>query len=243
LLNHAFDDVIDHGWTPSSACQRRHLFEQKSIAQKNEELLDEVPVMSATVLGLEMLLHEPNIDLTVASAFILSDVGATIQILRLIGRGYDFDEDRPRRMGDCLASLEVGIWFGAISARTFVCGRKNAEATALWQHCRLVAEYARLVAESTDCVSSEDAYLVGLLHGIGAFPAVLGWQNGGPGALLAMEGALPLVILNAMRSVYDSGSSSEWKFILVAAHELAGGTQHSVPTSIHEMIPREISLR
>ena len=242
MLNHAFDDVVDHGWPPSSTCQRRHFVEQKSIAQKNEELLDEVPVMSATVLGLEMLLHEPNIDLSVASEFILSDVGATIQILRLIGRGYDFDEDRPRRMGDCLASLEVDIWFGAISARTFVCGRKHAEAAALWHHSRLVAQFARLVAESTDCVSPEDAYLVGLLHGIGAIPVVLGWPNGGPGALLAMESALPLVILNAMRSVYESDSSSDWKFILLAAHDLAGGRLDSFPTSIHEMIPKDISL-
>jgi hypothetical protein len=242
LLTYALHDAINRGWTPATPCPRRHFIERKSIAQKNEDLLDEVPVMSATVLGLEMLLHEPDIDLRAASEFILSDVGATIQILRLIGRGRDFDEDRPRRMSDCLASLEADIWFGAISARTFVCGRKHAEVTALWQHCRLVAEYARLVAESTDCVSPEDAYMVGLLHGIGDIPAVLGWPNGGPGALLAMEGALPLVILNAMRSVYDSGSSSDWKFVLVAAHELACGGHDPVPTSIPAVIPGEIKL-
>jgi hypothetical protein len=66
-----------------------------------------------------------------------------------------------------------------------------------------------------------------LLHEIGAIPKVLGWPNRGlgvrdSGALLTMEGSLPLFVLSAIRSMNDSCSSSVWKFILGAAHELAG---------------------
>ena len=64
--------------------------------------------MSATVLGLEILLHEPCIDLRMASELVLSDVGATIQILRLVGREYEFATEHPCRMGDCIASLDCG---------------------------------------------------------------------------------------------------------------------------------------
>ena len=233
MLNQAFDTVEDHSWVPSSAWQGLHLLEQQ-YAPKRADFLDEVPVMSATVLGLEMLLQDPCIDLGMASELVLSDVGATIQILRLIGKEYDYPAERPSRMGDCLAGLEVGAWFSAVSARTFVCDRKHAATTAVWRHSRLVAQYSQLVAESLDDVSPEDAYLVGLLHGIGDIPATLGWSDSGragkdAGALAAMEGTLPLFVLGALRSLNDSTSSPTWRFILTAAHELAGSRMDLVP--------------
>lgn len=234
MLNQSFDTANDHSWVPSSAWHGLHLLEQQRFDQKRVDFLDDVPVMSATVLGLEMLLQEPCIDLRIASELILSDVGATIQILSLIGKEYDSAAERPSRMVDCISSLEVGAWFGAISARTFPCDRKHAAATAVWRHCRLVAQYAQLVAESLDSVSPEDAYLVGLLHGIGDIPAALGWPNCGRGtidasALSAMEGTLPLFVLAALRSMNDSTASPGWRFILTGAHELAGSRMDMVP--------------
>jgi hypothetical protein len=234
VLKQAYDTANDHSWVPSSAWQGLHLLEQQRYAQKRADFLGEVPVMSATVLGLEMLLQDSYIDLGMASELVLSDVGATIQILRLIGREYDFPAERPTRMGDCIASLDVDAWFGAISGRTFVCDRKHAATTAVWRHCRLVAQYAQLVAESLDSVSPEDAYLVGLLHGIGDIPSSLGWPDCGRGgnalnALSAMEGTLPLFVLEAIRSMSDASASPGWRFILTAAHELAGSRLDPVP--------------
>lgn len=238
MLIQAFDTANDHSWVPSSTWRGLDLLEQQRYAQKRADFLDDVPAMSATVLGLEMLLQNPYIDLRMATELVLSDVGATIQILRLIGREYDFPGERPSRMGDCLAGLDVSTWFGAISARTFVCDRKHAATTAVWRHCRLVAQYAQLVAESLDDVSPEDAYLVGLLHGIGDIPAALGWPECGrggkdTGALSAMEGTLPLFVLAAIRSMNDSTASPAWRFILTAAHELAGSGMDLVPFPLH----------
>ena len=121
----------------------------------------------------------------------------------------------------------MGAWFGAVSARTFPCDPEHAATTAVWKHCRLVAQYAQLVAESLEGVSSEEAYLVGLLHEIGALPTLLGWQKAAEGAadpstLFAMEGSLPQFVLAALRSVKDVSPSSAWRFILSAAHDLAG---------------------
>jgi hypothetical protein len=191
------------------------------MTQDTSQNLDNVPVMPATVLGLEMLLHEPCVDLQLASELVLSDVGATIQILRLIRREYEFAAERPSRMVECLASLDVDAWFGAISAHTVPCDRDHSAMTALWRHCRLVAQYAQLVAESLDDVSPDDAYLVGLLHEIETIPAVLGWPTLEPGSMVAMEGSLPSFVLAAVRSVKDCCSSSVWSFVLTAAHELA----------------------
>ena len=227
MLNYAFDTVNDHSWVPSFAWRGLNFLEQQTFLQKKSDFLDDVPVMPATVLGLEMLLQNPYIDLRMASELVLSDVGATIQILRLIGKEYDFIAERPSRMGDCIANLEVGAWFGAISARMLASDRAHSATAAVWKHCRLVAQYAQLVAESLEGIPPEDAYLVGLLHGIEDIPAALGWPNCGrggkdTGAWFAMEGTLPLFVLAAMRSMNAPTSSSAWRFILTTAHELAG---------------------
>jgi hypothetical protein len=221
--------LTDHSWIPSSAWRRLGFPEQKKF-HKNVDLLDDVPVMQTTVLGLEMLLHEPYIDLRMASELVLSDVGATIHVLRLVGREYESAGELPCGMGDCLASLDAGTWFQAISARTFACGQENSAATALWNHSRIVAPYAQLVAESLEGISPADAYLVGLLHEIESIPDVLGWPKSElgdtqSGALLAMEGLLPCFVLDAIRSVDEARPSSTWKFILREAHELAGATR------------------
>jgi hypothetical protein len=240
MLNQAADAVTNHSWIPSSAWRRPRLPQQKRFPCKSVDLLDEIPVMSATVLGLEILLHEPCIDLQMASELILSDVGATIQILRLVATEYEFATEHPSRMGDCIASLDAGTWFDAISARTFACDREHAATTALWNHCRLVAQYAQLVAESLEGVSSEEAYLVGLLHEIGAIPNILGWPSedqatGELAPLSAMEGSLPPFVLSALRSVNDSCCSSTWKFILTEAHELARASAPLDPSTLHDL--------
>lgn len=227
VLDQTIDPGIDHSWIPSSAWQCLQFPKLNKLAQEDAEYLDDVPVMSATVLGLEILLSEPCIDLQKASELVLSDIGATIQTLRLIGRDYDFAAELPYRMGDCIASLDLGTWFCAMSARTFAFEGQHSAATAFWKHGRLIAQYAQLVAESLDRISPENAYLVGLLHEVGAIPKVLGWPGGvsgasDPVALSALEGSLPLFVLDAIRSVNDRCVSSTWTFILNAAHELAG---------------------
>lgn len=243
MLDHTLEPVVDHSWIPSSAWRSLQFPEQNKFAWEKADFLDDLPVMAATVLGLEMLLYEPCVDLRKASDLVLRDVGATIQTLRLVGKECDFIWERPGRMGDCIASLDMGRWFSALSARTFACDSQHSAATAVWRHSSLIAQYAQLVAESLDLLFPEDAYLVGLLHDVGAIPTALGWPNGGvgtsdPGASFAIEGSLPLFVLSALRNVKDSNSPSPWRFILATAHELAGtrtGSDASTHRAIHAM--------
>ena len=228
MLDYASDPMFDQSWIPSSAGARHDSGRQVGLVKREAEFAEGVPVMLGTVLGLELLLREPCLDLRMASEIVLSDVGATIQILRLVGKHNDCGGGKPRRMGECLASLETGVWFNAISARTFACDPEHSATTSLWKHCRLVAQYAQLVAESIEGVSADDAYLVGLLHEIEAIASVLGWPNHescrrNRASLLVIERALPLFVLAAMGSVNDPSAPSTWRFILSAAHELAGG--------------------
>jgi hypothetical protein len=182
--------------------------------------------MLSTVLGLNMLLQEPCIDLQRVSELILHDIGATFKMLRMVGQECDWAGDHPRRMGDCIANLEVHDWFSAISSRTFSRDLEHSAMSEFWEHSRLVAQYAQLVAESIDDISPEDAYLVGLLHGVRELPEVLHWEGlehrvASSETLTAIDGTLPPFVLTGIDSGMDSTRPSSWSVILTAAHELA----------------------
>jgi hypothetical protein len=236
MPNQTVSPLTDHSWIPSSAWRRLGLSEQKKIPTKNTDLLDDLPVMQKTVLALEMLLHEPCIDLRMASELVLSDLGATLHVLRLVGREYEFADQPPARMGDCLAILDAETWFEAISARTFASGQENSAANALWSHSRLVAQYAQLVTESLEGTSPTNAYLVGLLHEIGSIPEVLGRSEST--SLSSIEESLPLFVIGAIRNSHDPHLSSTWKFILSEAHELAGARTDFDRTTLTKIAPR-----
>ena len=177
--------------------------------------------MLATVLGLELLLQEPSIDLRMASELVLSDVGATLQVLQLVGDEYSASGERLYRMDECLASLDVDAWFGKVSARTFVNDPDHMKTVVMWKHCRLIAQYSQLVAESLKVVSPEQAYLVGLLHEIEAISDSLGWNRAfGVIEPSVMEGIVPPFVHAALSSIAE-GVPSIWNFILSAAHDLA----------------------
>jgi len=219
----------NHSWIPIAKWHRQGLTLQKPSGRKSSNLLEQVPVMSATVLGLEILLNEPSIDLGMASDLVLSDVGATLRVLRLVGKEYECATEHLSSMADCLAGLDASTWFHEVSAHTFACDDDHTAVTSLYYHCRLVARYARLVAESLQGVSPDEAYLVGLLHEMETLPAALGW----PAQDLQLEGSLPPFVLSAIRSSNHS-SSSDWKFILKAAHELAADNEECDPSVIHD---------
>ena len=216
-----------HSWIPIAKWRRQGLTLQKPSGRKSSNLMEHVPVMSATVLGLEILLNEPCIDLRMASDLVLSDVGATLRVLRLVGKEYECANEYLSSMADCLAGLDAGTWFHEISAHTFACDDDHTAVASLYHHCRLVARYARLVAESLQGVSPEEAYLVGLLHEMESLPGALGW----PARDLQLEGSLPPFVLSAICS---ASSSSDWSFILKAAHELATDNQECDPSVIHD---------
>jgi hypothetical protein len=227
VLNYSVHSVIDDACIPSSRLSSFEPYGKKSLLLRKTDFLDEVPVMPATVFGLDMLLQEPNIDLQMASELVLSDVGATIQTLRFVGKEYESAAERPTRMCECIAGLDTALWFETISSQIFVGDREHPATTAIWKHCRSVAQCARFVAQSMDDVLPDDAYMVGLLHGIGAIPAALDWSEGQLcSAMSAMEDTLPPFVLAAIKDVDDPSCASVWRFVLTAAHRLAAAEMH-----------------
>jgi hypothetical protein len=182
--------------------------------------------MLETVLRLELLLQEPSIDLAVVSELVLSDVGATIQILRLIGNNLIMAGAPPRRMYECLASLEVSTWFEVISAHAVSQDQNSPAAIALWKHSRLIAELAKRIAEPRTDIYPEDAYLVGLLHEVATIPAALDSGNALVGETMhqeldTVEGSVLWFAILALQGKRVSTHLSTWQPILSKAHLLA----------------------
>ena len=80
--------------------------------------LPDVPVMPGTLLLLDLGAQEERVDLHEMTRVVLSDPGATIQILRMVGRDRSFGEERPSRVEDCISVLGVQACLEAVSRRT-----------------------------------------------------------------------------------------------------------------------------
>jgi hypothetical protein len=80
--------------------------------------LPAIPVLPETLLLLDLEAQERSVDLKRVAELVLSDLGATLQILRLAGREHACAEFRPSRIEDCIVDLGVDVCLQALSAHT-----------------------------------------------------------------------------------------------------------------------------
>jgi hypothetical protein len=135
----------------------------------------EIPVLPETLLLLDLEVQERSVNLRAVSELILSDLGATLQILLLAGREYTCAEFRPDRIEDCISDLGVRACLEAVSAHAVARNSENSAITETWAHSREIAQFSRQIAEELPDVDPNQAYMAGLLHAIGLLPAILGW--------------------------------------------------------------------
>ena len=191
-----------------------------------------VPALVTTRLQLRHLLQTACIDLHAVSQVILSDPGATLQVFRLITEEFGREEDRPTMIPDCVASLGVRRCYDAICAAS--CSQDSVIAS-LWEHSRRVAECTRDLAQFIDGVSPAQAYLVGLLKGIGKVPGLLRWRDAASSSsdepalavMLAYRWQLPSYLLTAMHQQQEPIGRPYWTEILQVAEQLASVVSRS----------------
>ena len=181
-----------------------------------------LPALLATRLQLELLLSERSVDLRAAADVIRNDVGATLEIFRLAGR----DTAACTRVEDCLAGLPTGAWLEAVSAeaveRTAVEEVRLRELTSFWERARSLAYACWLIAEHTEGVCPEQAYLVGLLQEAAQLPALLGWPpRAHTAAQLAAHWQLPELL---RRVVTASSLPLVWQGLLQSAAAWSRGS-------------------
>jgi HD-like signal output (HDOD) protein len=194
--------------------------------QTGSDWLPDVPTLASTRLQIGLLLQEPRVDLRALAQVILSDVCATLQTFRLAGEEYPEEEDRPTRIEDCIASLNLDRW------RDLVCGTGSPRSPRLLHeldHSRRVALCAKELAGLVEDCSPEEAYLVGLLSELDRLPEILGWKEVGEsvdeqrehGLAMADYWHLPQFVLNALRGRRGDEQPSSMTGILELASSMA----------------------
>lgn len=204
--------------------------------REGSSFLERTPVLPGTLFGLELLSQEAHIDFRLAVELLLSDVGAVIQVLNRAGREEIRTAGLPDRIEECLISLDLGELLNSLYSKTIALGAGYEDVAAVWEHCRAIARYASITAESTGEITAEDAYLAGLLDDRGAIAAVLGWPLKGPhwpgaGELLCAGDMLPGRVVAAFGRVPDFQRPMEWKYILDTARKLAGPQKAPIHSS------------
>lgn len=198
--------------------------------------LPDVPVMPETLLLMELGMHELAVDLGAMSRLVLSDLGATLQILRLAAR--ECCEVRPERMEDCISMLGPQACLKAVARRSIGSGVQCRVVFETWAHAREIAQVFRALAEETHGkIRPEEAYLVGLCHVVGFLPEMLswdrpaycgrGWQS--VGLKLAERWSLPFCVPAFFAEMQLPRGGGGWVDLARKAHGIVGRSPLGCP--------------
>jgi HD-like signal output (HDOD) protein len=140
------------------------------------------PAIPSALLRLDLWLSEFVTDLQDITNIVRSDIGLTVQILRLAAREI---EKSPRKI---VPISEIVVDLGVEKLRTLVAGTRTlpdrisnhvgaSVCERFWAHSRLTALVAEELADQYSNVTAEEAYLAGLLCHLGDLPSLLGWAT------------------------------------------------------------------
>jgi HDOD domain len=193
--------------------------------------LPNVPVLSGTLLSMELIIRQRAVNLSQVSQLVLSDLGAILQIYRQAGRENSID-GYLQRVEDCIVEIGLEACLEAVAKCPIARGPRFSSIHSAWERAREIAFIARFVAEKLDLeVAQEDAYLVGLAHGIGNLPKMLQWdcisQLGADSNLAGLRIVeawhLPHCLAEYFLGRMAGKSQTQWTMIVDCALELLEG--------------------
>ena len=178
---------------------------------------------------MELIICGSSVNLAQVSQLVLSDLGATLQILREAGHEIAMGGGRHERVEDCISGLGLDRCFEAMARCLITRSTHSASVYSAWDRAREIAATSRFVAEMLGLnIASEDAYLVGLTHGIGNLPEILQWdwrrKFGGDSDLAGLRIAeawyLPQCIVEYFLDRMAGETQTQWTAIVDHALEL-----------------------
>jgi HD-like signal output (HDOD) protein len=166
---------------------------------------------------------------------VLADLGATIQVLRMVGREYGASDDGFTRIEDYICTFGPTACFEAVAKGVMARNLQRHTVSQIWAHSRQVAQNAKRLAETARCaISPDQAYTAGLLHTIGSLPTILGWDSieashdyASTALKLAERWAFPSYLRDFFCEMLMPGYNPQWSEIIAEARRLASGqTDH-----------------
>jgi HD-like signal output (HDOD) protein len=190
-----------------------------------------LPVLPETLLLLELKAQDRWIDITEVARIVRRDLGATIQVLRMAGSTSASSDIHAVRIEECIAEVGLDACIAGLSCR----GSNSECVSALWAHCREIAEQAELIADEIPDTDPAEVYLVGLLHAIYALPGLLGWtadadkerDSAAIGLALAEMWSLPSCVQDLFSARAGASNADRWTRILSKAHQRANSSFRS----------------
>jgi len=181
----------------------------------------------------ELEVSEFCVDLQALSQLVLNDFGATLQILRWVGREFGDAAERPNRIEDCIATMGVQTCIEVMSTQCIQTRKPSMALSELSSHSKEIAVQSAQIAELMFNIDPAQAYFVGLCHSIGSLPALLsGSANDdqrldtvATGLAMAKDWALPDCVIDYFSDVQKSGGNSPWSEILRVAHQCPGDAE------------------
>ena len=193
------------------------------------------PVLASTYLCMDLLIQQNGLDLRAAAEIVGRDPGAVLRLFATIAEEIPDVASRPERLEDCIVALGIEKLLCALGRPASV-REEQPGLFACAQHGWVIAHLCRVVASSLG-LKEEPAYLLGLLHGVGADPgeqprsAAMG--NGTKIAVTAMVIArrhhVPDALVEALEAVSRGERESLWVAMLQAAHDLADARPFQMP--------------
>jgi HD-like signal output (HDOD) protein len=204
--------------------------ESRPSHHESADNLPDLPVLPETLLAMELQLQSSSVELRAFTAAVQSDLGATLQILRMAAREYGTADDRPIRIEDCICDFGPAACFDAVANGVIARGFQRRIVMEIWTHAREIAANAKQLAEAIPwAISPDQAYLAGMLHAIGSLPAALGWgwseashDRALTGLKLAERWAFPGYLRDFFCEMLMPGYDPQWSEIMAEAHRLAG---------------------
>jgi hypothetical protein len=221
-----------------SPAGRSNFAGQLTLQPRLVDDLPEIPVMPKTLLLMELGTHEFAVDLGAISQLVLSDLGATLQILRLAARECGDDNTRPERIEDYISAFGPRTCLKAAAGKRVVSDFRSQAVFETWAHAREIAlAFKALAEESQGSIRPDEAYLTGLCHVIGFLPEVLGWKHRGffgddwtrVGLKLAERWCLPSCIAEFFIEMQLPQGGTRWGDLAHKAHQMATRSPSGCP--------------
>jgi len=211
---------------PTSHCI---LVEPKRAHGYSADNLPDLPVLPETLLALELQLQDYAVDLRAFTEVVLTDLGATLQILRMAARESETGEDQHIRIEDCICDFGPAACFEVLAKGAMMRNLQRHSISKIWDHARHIAQNAKHLAEAIpSAITPDQAYMAGLLHAIGSLPSILGWawseashDYAATALKLADRWSLPGYLRDFFCEMLMPGFNPQWSEVMAEAHRLA----------------------
>ncbi len=249
----AFEMKVEHDETTvrlNVPIEETRQGELDTIAREIVNQIEHLPPFSDSVLKLQKLLQDPNVDFHHIAQQIETDPVMIAELLRMANSAQYVTTDRTVSILEAVKQIGIkGMETLIFSYGSMKALKQSSSIKELWDNSYKTAVYARMLAQNKNPSIADDAYVAGILHDIGKIlfatdhsallkqlsnfcrerklPLPLleelaaGFNHAEIGALMAEKWNFPPRLVDAIRFQYNPEQANPRNYALVSTVYLA----------------------